>query len=85
MDPVRHSIPAGFLLSDLFVFRKLNEDARLRLGLRLAIDAVEIAISVLTAVRDDYDESAIPLFPGCALAVEAGGRLGWKGLSSCPW
>ncbi len=78
--PIRHSIPGAFLLSDLFVLRKLNDDARLRLGLRLAIDAAEIAISVLTAVRDDYDESAIPLFPGCALAVEAGGRLGWKGL-----
>ena len=79
--PIRHSLPGAFLLSDIFVYRKLGEDDRLRLGIRLAIDAAEIAVSVLTAVRDDYDESAIPLFPGCALAVEAGARLGWKGLA----
>ena len=61
---VRHSIPAALLGVDLAVFRWIKRDERLNLAPRLALDAAEIFLTALVAVRDDYDESTIPLLPG---------------------
>lgn len=77
---VRHSIPAALLGLDAAVFRWIKRDERLNLAPRLALDAAEVFFTALTAVRDDYDESAIPLVPGCPLAVEAAARMGLPGL-----
>jgi hypothetical protein len=65
---------------DLVIARRLRSDPRLNLAWRLPLDAAELALAYATAVRDDYDEASVPSVMGCPLAVEAGARLGWKGL-----
>lgn len=79
-SPVHRATTVALGVVDLAIARRLRSDPRLGLRLRLPLDAAELALAYATAVRDDYDEASVPAVMGCPLAVEAGARLGLKGL-----
>ena len=79
-SPVHRATTVALGVVDLAIARRLRSDPRLGLRLRLPLDAAELALAYATAVRDDYDEASVPAVMGGPLAVEAGARLGLKGL-----
>ncbi|MGY6501076.1 MAG: hypothetical protein ACXIVQ_09340 [Acidimicrobiales bacterium] len=78
--PAHRAATVALGVVDLAIARTLRTDPRLHLRWRLPLDAAELALAYAAAVRDDYDEASVPSVMGCPLAVEAGARLGWKGL-----
>lgn len=78
--PAHRAVTVALGALDLAIARRLRTDPDLNLRWRLPLDAAELALAYATARRDDYDEASVPAVIGCPLAVEAGARLGWKGL-----